>query len=193
VLAVLLALGCGALAFGHVRAVLSVTRGDTEALTRRLMRVPAPERVQALLDGTEAGSWEHALAAEVLAAPNEGARVAAVNLALADAEHELERTARWPPTALRLAALGALLLGGAAYLADGDDLRWLLSILAAGGVAVLGCIEAGRSGDRHAARQRRAIDALVATALPLSEALPEGRAASAATASPAPRRRRRPS
>jgi hypothetical protein len=188
---VLLALGYGALAYGHVRAVCAVTHGDTPALAKALGRLPAQDRVPALLERTAPGSWEHALAAEVLAAPDADARVGAVNLALADAEHALGRTAQWPRAAWRLCAVTGLILAVPAYRADRADLRWPIAILVTGGVAMLGCAELGRSGARHAERQRRAIDALVAAAL----AIPEGRGASAAPGgpgkAPATRRRRR--
>ena len=122
-ISLLLALACSALAWSHVRRVLGATRGDLTSLSATLRRVPAADRVRRLLERTEPGSWEHELAAEALAAPDEDARVAAVNLALADVEHTFRRSVGWPPAALRIALLGAAFVAFCAYLGDQAHLR----------------------------------------------------------------------
>jgi hypothetical protein len=168
-LSVLVGLASAALAWGHVRRVTGATGADPEALALGLKRVPAAERIAELQRRARPGSWEHGLAAELLAAPGEGAKIAALNLAISDADHAMTRTARWPLTALRIALLGAGVLGFSAYIEDPAQLKWALATVAVGGVAAVACVEARRSGQRAAARQRRGIDALVAVALGLPE------------------------
>jgi hypothetical protein len=190
VLASVLAVAAGALAWAHVRRVIAVVRPDTESIALALKRVPASERLTSLRDRAAAGSWEHDLAADVLAAPDEEAKVAAVNLALADIEHALVRGERWPAAALRIALLGGGLLAILAKLLDPGQLRWTVAIIAVDGLAAMTCAHAARIAARHADRQRRAVDALVAAALTLP---PEGRVASAPTGrgGPSPSRQRR--
>lgn len=157
----------GALAWSHVRRVSRAARGDLESLANGLKRVPAAERVAALRDRTTEGTFEHDLAVELLAAPSEDAKVAAVNLALADAEHALVETAAWPRTAIRIALLGAGICAFAAWVSDPDQARWALAVIGIGALAALSCAQAQKTGERLAERQRRAIDALVAAALAL--------------------------
>lgn len=181
-----LALGCAALAWSHVLRVLGATRGDLVTLAAALKRMPPADRARGLLDGTTPGSWEYELAAEVLAAPHDDARVAVVNLALSDVEHTLRRGAGWPPASLRLALTGAALLAVCAYVGDPAQPRWALAILGVGALAAVTCVEAGRAGERNVQRQRRAIDALVAVTMALAEGrtLPDPRP-------PSPHRARR--
>ena len=159
--------GAGAAALGWSqarRAAGPVSGEELAALARALHRLPEADRVAELHRRTPPGSWEHDLAAEVLAADGEAAKLAAVNLALAEAEHEIGEGAGWPRTALRIALLGAALLAIlalAAYLLDRGSTEWPLSILAVGGASALACSEAGRSAKRNAAVRRRAIDELV--------------------------------
>jgi hypothetical protein len=161
VLAVLVGVAAGALAWTQARRAASPTRGDTAGLALSLKRVPACDRLAELGKRAEPGSWEHALAHDALAASGQSARIAAVNLALADVEHALRLGAGWPGASVRIALLAAALLAFAAYL-DGCGIKWSLVIVAVGGAAALTCVEAGRSARRNAARQRRAIDDLVA-------------------------------
>jgi hypothetical protein len=153
-----------------VRRVAGATAADPVTVAAALRRVPAAGRLEELQRRARPGSWEHGLASELLAAQGEEAKVAAVNLALSDVEHAMTRTARWPRTALRIALLGAGLLGFFAYIRDPEHIKWSLATVAVGGVAAVGCVEARRTADRALERQRRGIDALVAAAL----ALPEG-------------------
>jgi hypothetical protein len=186
VLASALAAASGALAWAHVRRVLAVARPDTEALALALKRMPSGERLAALRERAAPGGWEHDLAVDVLAAPDEEAKVAAVNLALADLEHALVRGERWPSAALRIALLGGGLLAILAKLLEPGQIRWTLAIVAVDGLAAMICAQAARTAARHADRQRRAVDALVAVALTLPpDAAPAGRGG------PPPSRRRR--
>lgn len=145
--------------------MVTTLRADAQALALALKRLPAGERLRALEERSAPGSFEHDLAADVLAAADDEAKIAAVNLALGEIEHALERRASWPPTALRIALLSAGLLAFFAYLADPAQLRWPIAVVGAGAFSALTCAHATRSGARDCERQRRAIDALVAAAL----------------------------
>jgi hypothetical protein len=160
-LAALVGVSAGALAWTQARRAASPTRGDPAMLALSLKRVPADDRLVELGKRAEAGTWEHALAHDALAASGQSARIAAVNLALADVEHALSEGAGWPSAGVRIALLGAALLAFAAYL-DGCGIKWSLVIVAVGGAAGISCVEAGRSARRNATRQRRAVDDLVA-------------------------------
>lgn len=160
-IAVLVAAGATALAWRQVRRASAGPAADELALA--LKRLPLADRLGELARRAEPSSWEHGLAVEAIAAPDRGAQVAAVNLALADLEHTLTEGAAWPRTSGRIALLGTGLLAATAYIADGAQVRWWLSILAIGGVAAFACFEADRSSQRNAAQRRRAVDALVAT------------------------------
>ncbi|APR87096.1 hypothetical protein A7982_12445 [Minicystis rosea] len=187
--ALVLGVACTMLAWAHVRRVTGAVRGDLEALSLALKRVPAGERAQALLDRTEAGSWEHDLAADILTTSNDDAKVSMVNLALADLAHVLERSDRWPATALRIALLGGGVLAFLAFITEPDRLRWPLTIAAISGLAALIAAQARRTGVLHAERQRRAVDALVTATLALP---PEAHPPSPVRGGPsAPRRRHR--
>ncbi len=161
-LAVIVGVGSAALAWSQVRRAAAPTRGNPAALAAALRRLPAETRLRELWRRSERGSWEHALAIEALDTPDEPARVAMVNLALAEVEHALSEGEGWPRTSLRIALLGAALLAFVARLVDRDQTTWSLAILAVGGLAALSCLEARRSAERHAAKQRRAVDDLVA-------------------------------
>jgi hypothetical protein len=162
-LAVIVGIGSAVLAWSQVRRAAAPTKGDPVALAVALQRLPAETRLRELQCRAESGSWEHHLAVEALDMPDESARVAVVNLALAEVEHELNEGAGWPRASFRIALLGAALLAFVARLADESQSRWSLAIGAVGGLAALFCMEARRSAERHAATQRRAIDDLVAT------------------------------
>jgi hypothetical protein len=164
------------LAWSHPRHVATTLRADAQALALALKRLPAGERLPALLEQSTSGSFEHDLAADVLAARDEDGKVAAVNLALGEIDHALDRRASWPPTALRIALLGAGLLAFFAYLADPAQLRWPIAVVGAGAFSALTCAHAARSGARDAERQRRAVDAVVAAVLafPPETARPAG-------------------
>lgn len=161
-LAVLVGVGSAALAWSQARRVAALTRADPAALALALKRIPVEKRLGELLRRAEPGSWEHELAAEVLAAPSDSAKLAAVNLALGDVEHALARGAGWPRAGVRIALLGDVLLGAVAYLADATQVRSSLGMAAIGVVSALTCIEAARSAERNAAKRRRGIDELVA-------------------------------
>jgi hypothetical protein len=163
-IAVLVGIGVAALSWSQVRRSAAPTGGDPAALALALKRVPAKERLGELSRRARPGSWEHELAAEALAAPDDVARLAAMNLALAAVAHALTAGALWPRTGVRIALLGAALCGFAAYVAEGGPSKWLLAIVLIGGVAVFACVEAGLRAARNATRQRRAIDELIAVA-----------------------------
>jgi hypothetical protein len=162
-LAALVGTGAVALAWSQARRAAASTRGDPVALALALRRLPAGERLGELLRRTIPGSWEHDLAAEALAAPDDATRVAAMNLALADVEHALTEGGLWPRTGVRIALFGAALCAFAAYFADGGWTKRVLATLLIGAGAALACVEAGQRAARHATRQRRAIDDLIAT------------------------------
>jgi hypothetical protein len=166
----LLAAACAALAWTHVRRVLGVIGADVGVLTIALKRTPAAERLSGMLARTAPGSWEHELAEGALAAPDEDARVRAANLALADLEHDLLRTAGWPRAGLRIGLLGHAFLALSAYLVDRTQPQRIAAILVVGALTALACVDARRRGDRAASQQRRAVDALLAVAF--SQGLP---------------------
>ena len=165
----LVGLAALALGWGHVRRVTAATAADPARVAASLRRVPPAERLEELRRRARPGSFEHGLAFETLAAEGEDAKVAAVNLALSEVEHAMTRTARWPRTAVRIALLGAGVLGFSAYIEDPGQLKWALATVAVGGVAAVGCVEARRAGERALGRQRRGIDALVSAALGLPD------------------------
>jgi hypothetical protein len=175
-LAVVAGLGAAALAFRQARRAAAPTGNDTAALARALRRVPIGDRLAEVQRRAPAGTWEHELAAEVLAASGDDARVATVNLALAEIEHTLTEGAAWPRAGVRIALLAAGCLAFAAYISGEGALRGPLLVLAIGGVSALACFEAGRSAARSAARRREAVDALIAALF--GAAPPAGDAAS---------------
>jgi hypothetical protein len=187
VLAVLVGVGAAWLAWTQARRAAAPTGSDPAALTLALKRLPAGERLAELRRRAAPGTWEHELAVEAIAATDEAARVGVVNLALAEAEHALTRGAGWPRAAVRIALLGAALLAFAAYIGGSGGVKAPLAILGIGGIAALTCVEARRSAQRNATRQRRAIDELVAATL--GETV---RAADAASCRTAPAARGRP-
>jgi Flp pilus assembly protein TadB len=173
------------LAWAQARRAATASGADLEKLAAALKRLPEGKRLEELQRRSQAETWEHDLAAEALAVPV-ARRVAVVNLSLADAEHLLTRGAEWPRGGLRIALVTAILFAVVSYL-SGQGVTWSLGILAVGGAAALVCVEAGRSARRSVARQRAAIDRLVAVVFgeaPLASAGPADR-------SPTPRRRRR--
>ncbi len=160
-LAAVVGLGAVALSWSQARRAAAPTGGDPTALALALRRLPVSERLGELLRRTSPGSWEHDLAAEALVAPDDAARIAAMNLALAEVEHALTEGGLWPRTGVRIALFGAALCGFAAYFADGGWSKRVLAILLIGAGAALACVEAGQRAARHATRQRRAIDELI--------------------------------
>lgn len=173
------------LAWAHVQRVTRVVRADLDSVAGSLKRLPPLERPQTLLDRSSPGSFEHELASCALAAPDDEARVAAINLSLSEVEHALGERARWPSAALRIALLGAGLCAFLAYVSDPGQVRSPLGALAVGALGALSSAQARRSATQQADHRRRAIDALVtaAFALPLE---PRG-----APLSPLSRARRR--
>jgi Flp pilus assembly protein TadB len=129
-------------------------------VARSLLRLPDDQRAPELARRSAAGSWEHSLATELVAAAGDQARIAAVNDAVAQLELRLEERAGWPSAALRIAALSALLLAVIAYLIHRPDA--VLPVLAVGGVGALVSLDAKKRAQRGAKAQREAIDALVA-------------------------------
>lgn len=165
--------GCAALAWAHARAVAKVTSTDVGALVIALKRLPEAERLPALSRRARPGSFEHRVASEALSAPDDRARIAAVNDLLAEVENVLESGAAWPSAGIRIALFGAMLLGVIAYV-WAYEIRWALTIVGIGGAAALACVEANRAAKRGVASQRRAIDALVLAAVGnLAEGAPD--------------------
>jgi hypothetical protein len=144
-----------------------VSRTDLEALALSLKRTPPADRPRELVERTREGSLEHDLGADIVAARDGDARVAAVNLWVAEVQHALEHGARWPGAGLRIALLAAALAAFFAYMTEPGQLRLPLGAVAIGGLAALTCAQAGRTAERLAERQRRAADALVAAVLGL--------------------------
>jgi hypothetical protein len=163
-IAALLGAGCAALGWSYALRVLGATSGDVGAQVIALKKLPEEERLGALASRSRPGTWEHQLAEDALAAPDDAARIAVVNEALTDLEHVFQAGAGWPSASIRIALFGAMLLGVAAFLVS-RELRWTLTILGIGGVAALACVEANRAARRSAEAQRRAIDGLISTTL----------------------------
>lgn len=190
-LSVALAAACGALAWSHVRRVACVLQPDVETLALSLKRLPAADRLITLRDRTPSDSFERELAEGVMAAPDADAKVAAVNLVLADVDHALANGERWPATALRIALLGGGLLAVMAKLLAPGQLRFSVAIAAVDVLGAVTAAQAGRAATRHVERQRAAADALVSAALALPpEPSPTGSIPGKGRA--VARRRRRP-
>ena len=164
-LAVIVGLGSAWLAWSQARRAAAPMGGDPAAVTLALKRLPVGDRLAELQRRAAPGTWQHELADEALAARDEAARVRAINLALSEVEHALTKGAGWPRAGVRIALLGAALLAFAAYIAGDGQVKGPLVIVAVGGIAALTCVEAGRSAQRNATRQRQAIDELVAAVL----------------------------
>ncbi len=159
-LAAALDLFAAGIAWKHARRVARLTSGETRSLVSSLKRVPEASRASELAQRARHGSFEHGIATELLGAPDDASRIAAVNDALLDAEHALRQGASWPRAGIRITLAGGLLLGLSAWLATGN-LRAAVILVAVGGASSLFCIEAGRSAKRHAETQRVDIDALI--------------------------------
>ena len=164
VLAAALGLFAAGLAWRHARRVARLTWSGTHGLTASLKRVPEEARLAELERRAPPGSWEHSVATELLHAPDDAARIAAVNDALLEVEHALRQGATWPRAGIRIALSSGLLLGLSAWLATAN-LRAAVILVAVGGASALLCVEAGRSAKRHAEAQRHDIDALITVAL----------------------------
>jgi len=163
-LAAALDLFAAGIAWKHARRVARLTSGSTRSLASSLKRVPEAARASELAQRARPGSFEHDIATELLGAPDDASRIAAVNDALLDVEHALRQGAAWPRAGIRLALAGGLLLGLSAWLATGN-LRAAVILVAVGGASSLLCVEAGRSAKRHAETQRVDIDALITVLL----------------------------
>ena len=160
VLAAALSLFAAGLAWTHARRVARVTSGQARALATALKRVAEESRVSELERRAPAGSFEHAIATALRDAPDDAAKIAAVNDALLDVEHTLRQGVGWPRAGIRIALSSGLLLGLTAWLATGN-LRAAVILVAVGGASALLCVEAGRSAARYTAAQRSDIDALI--------------------------------
>jgi hypothetical protein len=160
VLAAALGLFAAGLAWSHARRVARLTSGNTRALTAALKRVAEESRASELARRAAPGSWEHEVATELLRAPDDAAKIAAVNDALLEVEYALRQGATWPRAGIRIALAGGLLLGLSAWLATGN-LRAAVILVAVGGASSLLCVEAGRSAGRRTEAQRADIDALI--------------------------------
>jgi Flp pilus assembly protein TadB len=195
VLAAALGLFAAGLAWSHARRVARLTSGTTRSLATALKRVPEASRVSELERRAPPASFEHAIAIELRCAPDDAAKIAAVNDALLEAEHTLRQGATWPRAGIRIALAGGLLLGLSAWLATGN-LRAAVILVAVGGAAALLCVEAGRSAKRHTEAQRADIDALITVVMGdlADQAAPPGeRRGNAGHLGRRPTRRRRPS
>lgn len=166
------------LAWAHVRRVSTLTSVDAGAVARSLLRLPQEQRAPELLRRSVAGSWEHALATELVTAPGVEARIAAVNEAVGRIEHRLEEGAGWPLDAVRIAALSTLLLVVVALLIPRREV--IVPILGVGLAGALAALAAKRRARREAKAQREAIDALIAATLgaPSAAAHPPARSRS---------------
>ena len=160
VLAAALSLFAAGLAWSHARRVARVTSGQARALATALKRVAEESRVSELERRAPPGSFERTIAAALRDAPDDAAKIAAVNDALLDVEHALRQGVGWPRAGIRIALSSGLLLGLTTWLATGN-LRVAVILVAVGGASALLCVEAGRSAARHTAAQRADIDALI--------------------------------
>jgi Flp pilus assembly protein TadB len=146
--------------------------------------MPAGDRVEELARRARAGSFEHRLAGDLMEAADEGARVAAVNDALADIEQALAEGERWPASAARIAAWGTMLIGVVAFLAQVGTS--ILAIAGIGGASTIASLGAMRWASQAARDRREAIDALVIALLgrpaPGGEREREGEGASSGSA-----------
>ena len=160
VLAAALSLFAAGLAWSHARRVAHVTSGEARALATALKRVAEESRAGELERRAPAGGFEHTIAAALRDAPDDAAKIAAVNDALLDVEHALRQGAGWPRAGIRIALSSGLLLGLITWLATGN-LHAAVILVAVGAASALLCVEAGRSAARHAEAQRSDIDALI--------------------------------
>lgn len=156
---------CSMLARKRVSWVRKITQLDQTSLLSALRQVPACERANELARRTRPGSWEHNLAAALLAAHDGEGTVSAVNGSLAEVERDLARGNLWPRAALRIAAAGGLLLAVFAFFGNPASLEGPLCIIAIATVAAGLCLDAARTAERDAKTQRRVIDVLVAVTL----------------------------
>jgi Flp pilus assembly protein TadB len=190
VLAAALSLFAAGLAWTHARRVARVTSGEARALANALKRVADESRASELERRAPAGSFEHTIAEALRDAPDDAAKIAAVNDALLDVEHALRQGAGWPRAGIRIALSSGLLLGLTTWLATGN-LRAAVILVAVGGASALLCVEAGRSAARHAAAQRADIDALITVLVGglADQAPPQGERRGASGRRPSRRRR----
>lgn len=160
VLAAALNLFAVGLAWSHARRVARATSGEARALATALKRVPEEARAGELERRAAPGSFEHSIAIELRDAPNDAAKIAAVNDALLDVDHALREGASWARAGIRIALAGDFLLALWDWLAT-ETYRTPLILVALGVASALLCVEAGRSATRHTAAQRADIDALI--------------------------------
>jgi hypothetical protein len=164
-LAMLVALNCVGVSLERLRRVHRVASFNLEEVSGALGRSANVVRLAELRDVllAEGTSWEGELVAEVLDAKSEVERTALVNERLGDVASDLGWGARIPVTAARMsgmAAFGILFVTLALSISRGGvpDATDIVSIIAWGGVGVIGALSAGREADRVAAEIRRGVD-----------------------------------
>jgi Flp pilus assembly protein TadB len=148
------------LSWRHASRVARAISVDARALARSLRALPGEARLPELARRSPAESWERRLALALMDAADLRAKVAAANDLLAEVEQQLDLGAGWPPAAVRLSALGALLLATLSLLARAG-LVTIIVVLSAGTLGALVSAAVGRAGRAAAERQREAIDALL--------------------------------
>jgi hypothetical protein len=145
------------------------------ALAVALRRVPPEARLDELSRRSKTGSFPRAVADCGRLGSEDGARVAALNLALAELDHEMQRGATWPKAAIRLALLAAALLALVSYLVT-HLFDWPLAIALLGGIGAASCAQAERVARRHVDAQRAAADELVSVLFGRAPTPPEAAA-----------------
>jgi hypothetical protein len=165
VLALVLAVGCVALASRRARRIEQMSVPLLREMVRELRKLPVEERVGELLRRAGEGTWERRLAQEMVDAGAGPARVAAANDVLFDVDHEIDVGKTWATAAVRIALAGTCLLGLGAYLLRGGPLA-LAGALLVGFVGAGVSYFAGERGKERASIRREAFDALVSALLP---------------------------
>jgi len=147
------------MALTHLRRIARATRAQPQKTAEWLRRFPPEERVGRLAGRVDADCWEGQLCEDLVAAPSESTRLAAVNAALGDAAHELEASSRLPFVAVRMSVWSGLLLAIFAYLQGAQTMTgWICVVGAVGAVVSWGL---GRRARRLAESRRRGLDELV--------------------------------
>ena len=156
--AALVQIACVALSWAHFARVSSTVPPGAAKLSAALKRTPRDDRIAELVRLAPPSSWPHRVAAEMLQASSDLARIAALNEVLAELEHDLVRVASWPAAAVRVALLGSVLPAVAAYFAGEQGAVPVL--LALGLTGAVFAAEAGRRAKHRASAARTAVDAL---------------------------------
>jgi hypothetical protein len=154
------ALAAAALAWAQAMRVVGASTVDVAKLAAQLKRAPLPDRPARLAEIAPDGSWERALAVELVEAPNDAARAVTANDALGDLARDLEAGAGWPSAALRIGGLGCVLVAVVTFLVYRDALAALPTLIP-GFVGAAACVEAGRRAKAAAKARRRAVDELI--------------------------------